>query len=99
RGRNQSEGDFVNVTPHRPAKAGPADVDESSDAYDTIDWLVKNVPGNNRRGGDRRAPRSEGRLAPGAGLRLVHRRRLPPQRRVLPRPRLPLLRQLRPHEG
>jgi len=46
RGRGQSEGDFVNVTPQRPAKAGPADVDESSDAWDTIDWLVKNVPNN-----------------------------------------------------
>jgi putative CocE/NonD family hydrolase len=47
RGRNQSEGEFVNVTPQRPVKAAPADVDESSDAYDTIDWLVKNVPNNN----------------------------------------------------
>jgi len=51
RGRNQSEGDFVNVTPHRPTKAGPADIDESTDAYDTIDWLVKNLPSNNGRVG------------------------------------------------
>jgi putative CocE/NonD family hydrolase len=51
RGRNQSEGVFVNVTPHRPAKTGAADIDESSDAYDTIDWLVKNVPSNNGRVG------------------------------------------------
>jgi putative CocE/NonD family hydrolase len=51
RGRNQSEGEFVNVTPHRPVKSGPADIDESTDAYDTIDWLVKNVPNNNGRVG------------------------------------------------
>ncbi|MBV8880249.1 MAG: CocE/NonD family hydrolase [Planctomycetaceae bacterium] len=51
RGRGRSEGDFVNVTPQRPVKNGPADVDESSDAYDTIDWLVKNVPNNNGRVG------------------------------------------------
>ncbi|HLY07807.1 MAG TPA: CocE/NonD family hydrolase [Planctomycetota bacterium] len=51
RGRNQSEGEFVNVTPHRPVKSGPADIDESTDAYDTIDWLVKNVPNNSGRVG------------------------------------------------
>jgi putative CocE/NonD family hydrolase len=51
RGRNHSEGEFVNVTPHRPVKAGPGDIDESTDAYDTIDWLVKNVPNNNGRVG------------------------------------------------
>ena len=26
---------------------GPKDIDESTDAYDTIDWLVKNIPNNN----------------------------------------------------
>src|SRR3954471_6630730 len=36
RGRWMSEGEFVNVTPHRAGKAGPRDTDESSDAYDTI---------------------------------------------------------------
>jgi putative CocE/NonD family hydrolase len=51
RGRNQSEGVFVNVTPHHPVKSGPADIDESTDAYDTIDWLVKNVPNNSGRVG------------------------------------------------
>lgn len=30
---------------------GPADIDESSDTYDTIDWLVKNIPNNNGRVG------------------------------------------------
>src|SRR3954468_4459520 len=50
RGRNGSEGTFVHVRPiveHASAK----DFDESTDAYDTIDWLVKNVPGNNGRVG------------------------------------------------
>src|SRR6185295_18061222 len=46
RGRYASEGTFVHVRPHNPAK-GAKDVDESTDAYDTIDWLVKNVPNNN----------------------------------------------------
>lgn len=51
RGRNESEGEFVNVRPHIPNKRGPNDVDESSDTYDTIDWLVKNVANNNGRVG------------------------------------------------
>jgi putative CocE/NonD family hydrolase len=50
RGRFMSEGEFVQVTPHRPQKRG-TDVDESSDTYDTIEWLVKNVPGHNGRVG------------------------------------------------
>ena len=47
RGRWMSEGEFVNVRPHRPVKSGPADVDESTDTWDTIDWLVKHLPRNN----------------------------------------------------
>ncbi|HWR35832.1 MAG TPA: CocE/NonD family hydrolase, partial [Clostridia bacterium] len=46
RGRFMSEGDFVEVRPFNPNKKG-TDIDESSDAYDTIDFLVKNVPRNN----------------------------------------------------
>ena len=42
RGRFMSEGEFVDVRPYNPAK-GPKDVDESSDTWDTIDWLVKRV--------------------------------------------------------
>lgn len=49
RGRNMSEGEFVNMTPHRAMKAGAADIDESTDTFDTIDWLVKNLPHNNGR--------------------------------------------------
>jgi len=48
RGRMMSEGAFVDVRPHA-AKKG--EVDESTDAWDTIDWLVKNVPQNNGRVG------------------------------------------------
>ena len=47
RGRNGSEGEFVHVRPHKPVKAGARDIDESTDAYDTIDWLVKNIAHNN----------------------------------------------------
>jgi putative CocE/NonD family hydrolase len=50
RGRFGSEGEFVHVRPFRPVK-GPRDTDESTDAWDTIDWLVKHVPGNNGRVG------------------------------------------------
>ena len=46
RGRMMSEGTFVDVRPVL-SKKGPKDVDETTDAWDTIDWLVKNVPHNN----------------------------------------------------
>ena len=44
RGRFMSEGDYVLLHPHNPKK-GTADTDESTDTYDTIDWLIKNLPG------------------------------------------------------
>lgn len=47
RGRMKSEGAFIHGRPHNPAKKTSADVDESSDTYDTIEWLVKNVRGHN----------------------------------------------------
>jgi hypothetical protein len=50
RGRFASEGEFEQVTPHKPVKAA-TDVDESTDAYDTIDWLLKNIPHHNGRVG------------------------------------------------
>jgi putative CocE/NonD family hydrolase len=46
RGRYASEGIYQHVRPFRPTK-GPKESDESSDAWDTIDWLVKHVPNNN----------------------------------------------------
>ena len=51
RGRFQSEGEFVQVTPHFPDKRKPAQIDESSDTFDTIEWLLKNVSGHNGRVG------------------------------------------------
>ena len=46
RGRFMSEGVYDLLRPHNPNKKGK-EIDESSDTYDTIDWLVKNLPGNN----------------------------------------------------
>jgi predicted acyl esterase len=42
-----SEGKFEEVTPHIAVKKSKKDVDESSDTYDTIDWLLKNIENNN----------------------------------------------------
>jgi putative CocE/NonD family hydrolase len=47
RGRWMSEGDFMDIRPYNPDKKSNKDIDESSDTYDTVDWLVKNVPSNN----------------------------------------------------
>ncbi|MGD9347908.1 MAG: CocE/NonD family hydrolase, partial [Candidatus Aminicenantes bacterium] len=51
RGKYRSEGEFIVMKPHKTVKNGPADVDESSDTYDTIEWLLKNIPGHNGRVG------------------------------------------------
>lgn len=51
RGCYMSEGTFVNMRPHKATKRGSSDIDESTDTYDTIDWLVKNIPNNNGRVG------------------------------------------------
>ena len=52
RGRYMSEGQFEEMTPALPAgKAQPTAHDESTDTFDTIEWLLKNVPGNNGRVG------------------------------------------------
>ncbi len=51
RGRFLSEGVYEDMRPYIAAKKSPQDVDESSDAYDSIDWLVKNVRFNNGRVG------------------------------------------------
>jgi len=50
RGRYMSEGEFVHMTPWR-GMAGARETDESTDAYDTIDWLVRQIPHNNGRVG------------------------------------------------
>ncbi|MDQ2771920.1 MAG: CocE/NonD family hydrolase [Bacteroidota bacterium] len=52
RGRYLSEGQFEEMTPAlTPAQASPTAHDESTDTFDTIEWLLKNVPGNNGRVG------------------------------------------------
>jgi putative CocE/NonD family hydrolase len=50
RGRYMSEGQFEDVRPDI-ANTTPQQIDESTDTYDTIDWLVKNVANNNGRVG------------------------------------------------
>jgi putative CocE/NonD family hydrolase len=47
RGRWMSEGTFVEMRPHIDEKKGPQDVDDASDTYDTIEFLLKHVPNNN----------------------------------------------------
>lgn len=47
RGRYMSEGTFVDDRPIRDVYRSNKDVDESTDAYDTIEWLIKNIPNNN----------------------------------------------------
>jgi putative CocE/NonD family hydrolase len=47
RGKWMSEGEFVNMRPQLPKKKSKKEVDESSDTYDTIAWLVQHVPNNN----------------------------------------------------
>lgn len=51
RGRYMSEGTFSEMRPQLEAHTSSKDIDESTDTYDTIDWLLKNIPGNNGRAG------------------------------------------------
>ncbi len=51
RGRYMSEGTNLEVTPYIPNRKTKKDVDESSDTYDTVDWLLKNIKNNNGRVG------------------------------------------------
>jgi putative CocE/NonD family hydrolase len=50
RGRYKSQGKFVMMRPLADG-SNPKATDESTDAYDTVAWLVKHVPGNNGRVG------------------------------------------------
>jgi hypothetical protein len=47
RGRWMSEGNYLEMRPHIDVKKSPQDVDDSSDTYDTIEFLLKHVAGNN----------------------------------------------------
>jgi len=51
RGRTMSEGDFAWMRPFKPKKASATDTDETTDTWDTIEWLLKNIPNNNGRVG------------------------------------------------
>src|SRR5271169_1626236 len=51
RGRYMSEGTFIEMRPHIDNKKSKQDVDDASDLYDTIEWLLKNVPNNNGNAG------------------------------------------------
>jgi putative CocE/NonD family hydrolase len=50
RGRFMSEGEYEDVRPYIPNKTGKQ-IDETTDTYDTVDWLIKNVANNNGRVG------------------------------------------------
>jgi len=47
RGRNGSDGTFMHMRPVKKSEPASKEIDESTDAYDTIDWLVRHVPNNN----------------------------------------------------
>ena len=51
RGRYLSEGKFIEMHPHIDDKKSPQDVDDSSDMYDTLEYLLKHVPNNNGKAG------------------------------------------------
>ena len=47
RGKYMSEGQFEDIRPIIPDKKSNKDIDESTDTWDTVDWLIKNVKNNN----------------------------------------------------
>ncbi len=51
RGRWRSEGEFINMRPELTGKPGKKQIDESTDTYDTIAWLLKNIPNHNGKTG------------------------------------------------
>ena len=51
RGRWMSEGDFVNVPPYIEHKTGTKAIDEASDTYDTVEWLLRKIKHHNGRVG------------------------------------------------
>ena len=51
RGKGKSEGTFVHVRPYIPDKTTKDQVDEASDTYDTIEFLLKTIPNHNGRVG------------------------------------------------
>jgi hypothetical protein len=51
RGKRMSEGTFQDMTPALPHTGDPAQVDESTDTFDTVAWLLRHVPNHNGRAG------------------------------------------------
>ncbi len=51
RGRYMSEGEFMDVRPFNKNKKTSKDIDEASDTYDAIEWLIKNIDNNNEKVG------------------------------------------------
>jgi len=51
RGQRMSEGTFIDLTPALPHTGARSRVDESTDCFDTVAWLLKHVPGNNGKAG------------------------------------------------
>ncbi len=51
RGRYMSEGAWIEMTPQRDSHQNPTDVDESTDTYDTVEWLLHHVNPNNGKAG------------------------------------------------
>jgi len=47
RGKWMSDGEFADVRPFIADKKSTTDIDEASDAYDTVDWLLENIQSNN----------------------------------------------------
>ena len=51
RGKFRSEGEFIVMKPHKTTKRSTQDTDESSDTYDIIEWILRNIPNHNGRVG------------------------------------------------
>ncbi len=51
RGQFRSEGQYVNMRPQNAYKKGKNAVDDATDSYDTIEWLINNIPNNNGKAG------------------------------------------------
>lgn len=47
RGKYMSEGEYMDVRPFNKNKKDSTEVDEASDTYDTVEWLIKNLENNN----------------------------------------------------
>ena len=50
RGRFMSEGEFIDMPPIKDKLEGPTDTDQTTDTYDTIEWLLRHVPNNGKVG-------------------------------------------------